>query len=413
MITGARRVATRAPCPIDKADRARLDDVFLSCLREPDLTRSTGPLATLETTTDRSYVLQQSQRHRLVGLVRTQARSLGWDVPQLLPSYQHLNAVGYQLRLFEELRQLGMLFDRLDVPWLTFKGAVLAETAYPRPDFRSYGDIDMLIAPHHLRAALDGLAAAGATLYSEPWAELERTRRSQLSLVTGKGLLLDLHWDLFNNPDVRRAFLLPSQDLLLRRRSCTTERGPLWTLDPADTVIHLAAHGAQSGGSLLVWVLDLHLVAQQVQDWPLVVQRARTARMGLVTAVMLARCQHLLGTRLPVGLLDELTEARAWRRGMALLDAKRPPHHSVLGTGRLLVTSTRNTTLGSAAQLVRGSLQEALLPFLQASDHPWRVALRRGAPPRVPAVPTLKSYDPTTPGPERASFLTYVERGGA
>lgn len=410
MVTGVRRAAAHDSGLLDRGDRQRLDDVFLSCLREPDLTRSTGPLATLDRPTDRSYVLQQSQRHRLVGLVRAQARSLGWDVPQLLPGYQHLSAVGYQLRLFEELRRLGMLFDGLDVPWLTFKGAVLAETAYPRPDFRSYGDIDMLIAPHHLRAALNGLAAAGVTLYSEPWAELERTRRSQLSLVTGKGLLLDLHWDLFNNPDVRRAFPLPTEDLLRRRRSCTTNRGPLWTLDPSDTLIHLAAHGAQSGGSLLLWLMDLHLVAQQVQDWALVVQRASAARMGLVTAVMLARCQRHLGTFLPAGLLDQLTDAGAWRRGMALLDAKRPPHHSVLGTGRLLVTSTRETTLGSAGQLLRGSLQEALLPFLQASDHPWRVALRRGAPPRVPGRSTMAAYDLTAPSPERESFLSYVER---
>ena len=394
-------------------DHQRLDDIFLSCLQEPDLTTSTGRLGTLRTAPDRAYVLAQAERHRLVGLVRRQARSLGWDVATLLPDYQHLSTVGHQLRLFEELRQLGSLFDELNIPWLTFKGAVLAEMAYPRPDFRSYGDIDMLIAPHHVREALAGLAEAGVTMYSEPWAELERTGRSQLSLVTSRGLMLDLHWDLFNNPDVRRAFPVKTKDLLGRRRVCDTERGPLWTLDLADTVVHLAAHGAQSGGSLLVWIMDLHLVARHVQDWSQVVGRARQARLGLVTAVMLARCQHLLGTELPTDLFDQLTNARAWRRGMALLDATRPPHRSALGTGRLIVTSTRSTTWGSTRQLLRGSLQEALLPFLQTSDHPWRVALRRGAPARTPTTTELALYDVAFPNSERESFLTYVDRDHA
>lgn len=395
---------------VDKLRRRELDDVFLACLREPDLAVSTGPLASVVDPAERAYVGVQAQRHRLFGVLYAQVRSLGWDPTDFAPSQHHLRVVGLQLRLHAELTELGRTLEGLGLPWLTFKGPVLAETAYPRPDLRAYGDIDVLIAPADLRVALDELSHQGLTLYSEPWAELARTERSQLSLLTRRTVPVDLHWHLFNNPRVRRAFPVRTEELLERRQLRSTGRGDLWALDDVDTALHLAAHGAQSGGELLVWVLDLHQAVRMVQDWDELVRRAHRSRLGLVAAVMLTRCQHLLGTDLPDGVVDALAPEARWRDAVSLLDAKRPPHHSVLGTGQLVFTSTRDSTASSALHLGRAAFEQAVLPFWQTSDHPWRVALRGGRPAKHTSRPDVRSASIGADSVGREGFLRYVEQ---
>lgn len=390
--------------------RRELEDVFLSCLREPDLAISTGPLRTIDSAEERSYLGGLAQRHRLFGVLYAQSRFLGWDPSAIAPEGHHLRYVAQQMRLHVELMQLGGTLDALGVPWLTFKGVVLAETAYPRPDLRAFGDIDVLVSPSDLRRVLDVLSDQGVTLYSEAWSELERTERSQLSLLTERFLPVDLHWHLFNNPGVRRAFPVDTDELLGRRVMRETSRGTVWSLDDADTVLHLAAHGAQSGGELLIWVLDLSQAFKALSDYESLVQRARSSRLGLTTAIMLARCQHLLGTPVSGDLLDALAPQSLWRRGLTLLDERRPPHHSVLGTGQVLFTSTRETTASSLTRLARASLQQAVLPFFQEADHPWRVALRRGRPAREVRRPAVQTANIGPDSHGRDAFLRYVDR---
>lgn len=388
--------------------RRELDDVFLACLREPDLAVGGEALGIVTDRDERAYLGEQAQRHRLFGVLYAQARCLGWDAADFAPEGHHLRSVGQQMRLHAELTRLGAALTQLGVPWLTFKGTVLAETAYPRPDLRTYGDIDILVDPAHLPEVLVRLDDAGLTLYSEAWSELERTGRSQLSLLTARFVPVDLHWHLFNNPQVRRAFPVRTAELLERRTLRTTSRGQLWSLDEVDTVLHLAAHGAQSGGELLVWVLDLHQAVGLLAHWDTLVERARASRLGLVTAVMLARCKHLLGTPLPDGILDALAPPGLWRRGITLLDEKRPPHRNVLGTGQLLFTSTRDGTAASTGQLARAAVQQAVLPFFQESDHPWRVALRRGRPALHIKRTPVQSTSIGPGSPDREAFLRYV-----
>jgi len=388
-----------------------LSDVVLACCRQPDLTVPASVLRRVAAA-DKPELFAIAKRHRVAGLLAVQAAALGWK--EALPGGAwgtfRVQGLAQHLLLSGELRRVGIALDRAGISWLTFKGAALSACTYPRPDLRAYGDVDVLVEPADLRRTLDVLHQSGATLYAEPWAELQRTGRAQLNVVTAFGLPLDLHWSLFNNPGVRRAFPTSTTDLIARRRWCDVLGSAVPTLSESDELVFLAAHGAQSGANLLVWVLDLHLAAKGVRDWATVVETAHRRRLGLVTAAMLGRAQHLLGTPLPRDLLDELSGARAWKSLLAVLDRYRPPQRSVLGTGRLLMTSTRSSTSASVGHLARASWVEAVKPALQEKEHPWRKrSARREAVPSTTVDVITQTLAESAP---RSGFLEWVELDG-
>ncbi len=354
-----------------------------------------------------------SRHHRVQGMLHSRLVQLERLDPTvraaLHPDY--LSGVVTNMRLTQELHRTASLLEELGVAWLSFKGPVLAETAYTRPELRVYGDVDVLVDVHDLEGVLDALHDSGAYLYSEPWSELERTRRAQLSVVTSHELPLDLHWNVFNAPATRSAFPVSTTELLRRRQPVTVAGRQVWGLDPADALVHLAAHGAQSGADQLVWSMDLHMAARRVLDWNDVVRTARRQRLQLVCAVMLHRSQVLLWTPLPAGLLDELSGAKMWRSMMAGLDCRRPPHRVSIGSGRVLMTSTRDTTAGSLRETLREYWSHALLPFLQEADHPWRVALR-GSRPGPQSVDKEYGRLSLARSPDRDRFVRWAQAGG-
>ena len=389
------------------ARRAATHDVLLACLRQSDVRQPAAELAAITDPEVRRELAAEAVRHRIEGAVYLQTKALGWpdDDGAALLREHHNGTFARHLHMSNELHAVTARLETAGVTSLAFKGPLLAECTYVRPDLRAYGDIDVLIRPEDLRQALAALHETGTEMYSESWDELRRTERAQLNLTTARGVPLDLHWHLLNNPHVRKDFRLETRDLLSRRRPRTVMGRRLYGLGEADELIFLAAHAAQSGGALLVWNLDLHLAASRVRDWDEVVQVASTAQLGLVTSVMLSRARQLFGTPLPDGVLEALSSARTWRTAVHFLDRVRPPQRAQIGTGRMLLTSTRHTTADSLRQLGRALWSEALVPFATDPRHPWRRALtgRDEAP-----GPSGFDYRSLDPAPDRDAFLVWV-----
>lgn len=94
--------------------------------------------------------------------------------------------------------------DQLDgagIPFRVLKGAALAHTAYPDPDLRSYGDVDLLVASDHLDASLDVLVGSGARRrFPEPRPGFLRRFGKGVSVIRPDGLEIDVHRTLVAGP---------------------------------------------------------------------------------------------------------------------------------------------------------------------------------------------------------------------
>ena len=146
-------------------------------------------------------------RHRL-WLVADLLLERGLVSPQLarlagqLAAPQH---AAMQRQSNEERRVLNALVAA-DIDVLVLKGALLAQTVYPRPESRFRSDMDLFTEPGQVPKVEEALGALG---YARPW-EIQSPKELRQSLWerrAGKqSFLIDLHWDLRNHPALQQRF---------------------------------------------------------------------------------------------------------------------------------------------------------------------------------------------------------------
>ncbi len=232
-------------------------------------------------------LLPASQRDRLADHARWEAMS-------------HLAFLGY-------LSKLGPALDDAGLPWVVLKGPALVEISYGGVP-RGYTDLDLLVHPGHLRAAVDVLRGVGATLREDQWGPLLREVKGELSLVLGGAPLLDLHWHVVFHRSARERFMISTDELLERRRRVSLGGVGAWVLEPVDFAAHVALHASFQGAQRLRRLLDIErTITNQAPDWTLFVERCRASKVGLPVGVLLNCARETLGAAVPLEVVRELT----------------------------------------------------------------------------------------------------------
>lgn len=318
-----------------------------------------------------------ARRHGIAGYAWEALREAGILAPDVeleLRGAVHW-AVARHLRTLAELDTLAPVLDGADVDWLVFKGPVLAEVVHRGAGRRAYQDLDLLVRPAHLGRALTALEDAGGRTVDRNWALLHRELRGELHVLAPYGTELDLHWHMINQPSTRRAFRVATDELLDRRVEVVVGGRRIPTLDPDDTVVHLALHTVLSGGDRLMWYQDLALAGAAAHvDWDRVAARARSAGASLAVAAALHQTRHLLGSAVPAPL-DALAASPTWLAMWRGAFRLAPPERAGGGgsVSRLLARATRESLPASLAELGRRARGWALPrhghPPLDA-DHP-------------------------------------------
>ncbi|MGH8888890.1 MAG: nucleotidyltransferase family protein [Acidothermaceae bacterium] len=201
-----------------------------------------------------------------------------------------------QLQVQADIGQVSQVLGDAHLPWLTMKGPALAEHLWSRPDLRQYIDLDILVDRRAFGAVLDALVGSGAEMVDRNWSLIAEQVRGEVSLLLPNGTALDLHWNLVNNPVLRKSFRFSTPELIERSVDIKIGSVTVPTLDPADTLLHLAYHTAHSGGHRLMWLKDVERAAANPDlDWDVTLQRARRDGVALALAVVLARVGAVIG----------------------------------------------------------------------------------------------------------------------
>lgn len=301
--------------------------------------------------------------HGVEGWVRRRALVTGVAVPGVDDAVRR--AVARHLRALGDLQLVHACLTSEEVPFAVVKGPVLVERLYGSPDLRSYIDLDLLVRPRDVGAAVDALEAAGFLLLDANWPLLQRSGVHELRLLSPHGGAIDLHWSLGKGPGVLDPS--PSVDTLLDR-AATWRLGALslQTLDWADTVVHLAVHAAASGGHRLLWCADLRaaLTGSPVGAGESLATRAAEWRAGPQLHVMLARTRASLGTDIPPELTPQLGVQRSWRVLTTVVDRAFPVERQADGRGlaRLVARSTSTTSRASWEALAAKAFAAARAP---------------------------------------------------
>ncbi len=235
---------------------------------------------------DWDYVFMLSNRNAVTPLV---ARTLLDGVADTLPNTVSVRlAEGYRENLDRNMFLTGRLlsiirhFKANDVPVLPFKGPVLAVTAYGDISCRSYVDLDVLVEPKKLDAALAllvDLSYAPISSQKIPGRfNIFSGQKKDIYLRSGDGMVnLELHWKLsgshFSFPFVAKELWSGLQTVEIAGQSVET-------LAFDDLLIYLCLHGSRHGWEKFGWVCDVHELIGSVEevDWSSVIHKARKLR---------------------------------------------------------------------------------------------------------------------------------------
>ena len=331
---------------------------LVALLRTPPATAAPGP-ASLVAACDPGQLADLAISEGLAGAA--QARLGG-----LLPSGPASRlATEARLDAVRHLAYLGMLgkfaaaLDRAEVTWVALKGPVLAELSYPGIS-RSYADLDLMASPPQLRRALCALQGAGAVEAEPDWPLAVHTAKGQLSMAVHGLPVVDLHWHLVYLRSARERWAIPTEELLERRQRVRLKEVDAWSLDPCDFLAHLALHASFGAVQQLRRLLDIErTIDTRPPDWPVLVQRCRTWRVGLPVSVMLNRACQILGAAVPEEVVEELAGSRPNRLLVRQLGEWAPAGR--LPAGRSvkngLTRSLRDNLLATTGEFAGQSLQ--------------------------------------------------------
>lgn len=154
---------------------------------------------------------------------------------------RHITRAG--LLLAAELVRVTRALEARGIAVVVLKGAPLARRLGLTLAAREFGDNDLLVRKRDVRAAAAELEALGYRRHQRRTVELALRTDTQVTLTRlheGARLAVDLHWSPFV-----RIHPVPEDLVWDRTELMIFERTRLRVLDPALTLIHLAAHFEQ------------------------------------------------------------------------------------------------------------------------------------------------------------------------
>ena len=267
-------------------------------------------------------------------------------------------------------------FEADGIPAMVLKGPALADTVYPDPAWRPFGDLDVLVRRDDRWRADGALLALGHRRVADghTW-EFDMDFDGATLYASPDGVHVDLHWALVTEP--RYAWSGEPEAVLWQRAVPLTLAGrPVRGLAREDLVLYLATHLAVHhalAGLLRHWDVAL-LLASGPLDWNALLARAARWRVRRPLYFVLRTVERAFGPLVPTGVLTALAPRgpRAALLGALLEDAGAERRARLEYVVTLLLVDRGRDVLGA--------LREALLPpadWLRARYGPG--AATRGA----------------------------------
>jgi hypothetical protein len=248
-------------------------------------------------------------RQRVQGLVHAALARSGAAAPAAVAealAFRAREIAAASLAQAAESVRLQAALDRAGIANLVLKGAAVEMLAYGELGKKAAWDIDLLVAPGEVTAALRVLAETGYDLaYPRGLTSAEfaifvsLARECELRHVK-LGLNVELHWGLADHPALLRGMSVASPIQWV-----TLSGGMRLRTFAADELFaYLCVHGAMHGWSRLKWLADLSamLAGESPPAVEALYRRSLELGSGLCSAQALVLSQRLLGATIGRGV---------------------------------------------------------------------------------------------------------------
>jgi hypothetical protein len=213
-----------------------------------------------------------------------------------------------------ELKQVLEALTAAAIRVMVLKGADLAETVYPRPELRHFGDIDLMVLPKDLAATLALLEKAGYRYHQEY--RFEAISKDRAGFVYIKEaipgyIVFEIHTSPHSN-EMEISF--ESARLWERARPISIAEIEVEGMGLEDLLLYLCWHYRSHVFSRLIWLYDIALFLQRYGDqldWVLLERLAEGLGLKATVYYSLWLCQRMFHVVLPANArVDRLLPSR-------------------------------------------------------------------------------------------------------
>jgi hypothetical protein len=207
---------------------------------------------------------------RILPLLGSNLRAMEVDTP-LAPRLRGMQRKTWMYNhvLLDRAGEIVRVLDAAAIPSIILKGCAIALGYYGDVGLRPMGDIDVLVRPAHVSAAVDRLLARGWSDETErrPGGKVFRHAHAYY-LTSDSEIGCDLHWTIGEHmlvgPDQD-----PTPSFWTDARSLELVGVTTLAPSPTDQLLHLILHGAQPRSpSRLQWIADAVTILRTAEiDW--------------------------------------------------------------------------------------------------------------------------------------------------
>lgn len=298
-------------------DLSKLREQLFACLQVAWAAPTAAGLAQLSAAVWEELFILASQQGVLPVLWQRLQQHDQLDLVPALLAYRtqaRINAATVRnLRLYHELGVILTSLRQHQIEVIVLKGAHLAATVYPNPALRYMNDIDLLLHPADVPAAVAVLQALGYQPAAPiDWVKHLATdhhlpRFGKPEVVAG----VELHWTI-TRP--QQTYTIALAGLWARATPVTLAGVETLGLCPEDLLLHICEHATYHHHFLqrMRFLCDIDAVVRhpgQALDWGQVQQRAQDYRWAKGVHLALLLAQQLLATPVPKAVLDQLQAA--------------------------------------------------------------------------------------------------------
>jgi hypothetical protein len=249
----------------------------------------------LEHEIDWVYLVQLALQHRVVPLLystlnTTQSDRIPRDVLNPLRSSFRATA-RRNVSLTRELLKLLDQFSSRGIRAVPFKGPVWAELLYGDVTLRNFMDLDLLVSPHDLPAAMDLLRTHDYACQEDQGSERHCFRRD--------GLVVDLHSGVMPNPS---SYPDRADGLGDNLKAASFQGREILHFCAEDFLLVLSIYATKEyRWTRLMYLVDIHALISTcpAMDWEHVLRRAKALGLERILLLALRLAADLLNTSMP------------------------------------------------------------------------------------------------------------------
>jgi len=220
------------------------------------------------------------------------------------------------LLIIDAAKNVVSLLNKENIPVILLKGVPLLANIYKNTGARSLGDADILVAPKHIKKAVDIMTANDWKYsYQSPFYINNNSESpsgkviKEITLINNQNVQIDMHWSLFlskENKEYPMSFdevFKYSIDFDLKEVQCKI---PCYE----DMIIHIIVHGAeQIRQRTLRWVLDVVSIMRTVPiDWKFLIERIKKFEVAVELNVAFSYLLKNFSIPVPESFIEELSK---------------------------------------------------------------------------------------------------------